>query len=72
MNRVRNTAYSKRTLATDLGCCRLPRSKLLKAPLWGMRAGGSAVGRIINFNGASDCRQRQEPMHLSRGSMSPE
>lgn len=37
-NRERNTAPSERKLATDFGCCQPVGSKLLKAPLWGMRA----------------------------------
>lgn len=48
MNRVRNTAYSERTVATDFSGCQSARSKLLKVLPWGMRAGGSAVWRIID------------------------
>lgn len=38
MNRVRNTAYSERTVATDFSGCQSAHSKLLKAMPWGMRA----------------------------------
>lgn len=72
MNRVRNTAQSERTLATDFGCCRPARSKLLKAPLWGLRASRLSNVKDYQCNGSRDCRWRPEPVHLGRQSMSPE